>query len=64
MERISDNLDAATVRDFGREWQRFDQSGISQDELARSFAEYFAIFPWASLPPNANGIDFGCGSGR
>jgi SAM-dependent methyltransferase len=28
------------------------------------FGEYFAIFPWASLPAAAEGFDAGCGSGR
>ncbi|HEY5106829.1 MAG TPA: class I SAM-dependent methyltransferase [Caulobacteraceae bacterium] len=60
----SENLDGATVRDFGREWLRFDQSGISPEELAVRFAEYFSIFPWEDLPANAVGLDAGCGSGR
>jgi SAM-dependent methyltransferase len=59
-----DNLDPATVRDFGREWQRFDQRGMSRQELQRMFEEYFAIFPWDSLPRDAAGFDAGCGSGR
>ena len=59
-----ENLDQATVRDFGREWRRFDQSGAAPEELARLFAEYFAIFPWGDLPHNAVGFDAGCGSGR
>ena len=59
-----ENIDRATVRDFGAEWQRFDQSGVSEDEMARMFGEYFAPFPWDRLPPNAQGFDAGCGSGR
>ena len=59
-----DNLDQKTVRDFGREWQRFYQRGVSPEENARSFLEYFAVFPWASLPGGAAGFDAGCGSGR
>ena len=58
------NIDRATVRDFGAEWQRFDQSGVSDDEMARMFGEYFAVFPWEMLPPDAVGFDAGCGSGR
>ena len=58
------NLDDRTVRDFGAEWQRFDQSGVAADEMARMFAEYFAIFPWDALPRDAEGFDAGCGSGR
>jgi SAM-dependent methyltransferase len=60
----SANFDGATVRDFGREWQRFDQQAVSRAELERMFGEYFAVFPWASLPPDAVGFDAGCGSGR
>jgi glycosyltransferase involved in cell wall biosynthesis/SAM-dependent methyltransferase len=58
------NVDRATVRDFGREWQRFDQDSVGEAELSRLFQEYFAIFPWHSLPEHAVGFDAGCGSGR
>jgi SAM-dependent methyltransferase len=58
------NLDAKVVRDFGREWERFDQSGTSEGELEKQFERYFAVFPWKDLPPNARGFDMGCGSGR
>jgi SAM-dependent methyltransferase len=64
MKSNRDNLDRATVDDFGREWQRFDQSGVSTAEVRRRFGEYFALFPWDSLPRNAVGFDAGCGSGR
>jgi ubiquinone/menaquinone biosynthesis C-methylase UbiE len=60
----SDNIDPATVADFGREWQRFDQRNLSQDEMLGLFREYFAVFPWPSLPAGATGFDAGCGSGR
>jgi SAM-dependent methyltransferase len=52
------------VRDFGAEWARFDQSGVPDAEMMRMFGEYFAVFPWEKLPPNATGFDAGCGSGR
>jgi SAM-dependent methyltransferase len=58
------NLDRATVDDFGREWQRFDQSSASSAEVRRMFGEYFAIFPWEDLSGDAVGFDAGCGSGR
>jgi SAM-dependent methyltransferase len=58
------NLDRATVRDFGREWRRFDQDAVAEAELLRLFQEYFSIFPWQSLPEHAAGFDAGCGSGR
>lgn len=59
-----DNIDQATVRDFGAEWQRFDQNKVPDAEMARMFDEYFAVFPWTSLPADAQGFDAGCGSGR
>src|SRR5215813_7513578 len=64
MEGNRHNLDRATVDDFGREWQRFDQGGVSSAEVRRRFGEYFALFPWGTLPRNAVGFDTGCGSAR
>lgn len=64
MTHHSGNIDSATVRDFGREWQRFDQTGISGEEWLGLAQQYFAIFPWTALPKNASGFDAGCGSGR
>src|SRR5581483_9819599 len=34
------------------------------DELDGVFDQYFSLFPWNALPPNAQGFDAGCGSGR
>ena len=61
---MSHNLDPATVGSFGDEWSRFDQSGLPEQERREVFARYFGIFPWASLPADAEGFDMGCGSGR
>lgn len=58
------NLDEQTVASFGDEWDRFDQTAMSDSETAQIFNEYFSVFPWDSLPPNAEGFDMGCGSGR
>lgn len=58
------NVDPRTVDGFGDEWTRFDQSGVSEDELRRTFDQYFALFPWDELPREAIGFDLGCGSGR
>lgn len=58
------NIDQQTVNSFGDEWTRFDQSGMSDDEAEKVFWEYFAVFPWANLPEDAEGFDMGCGSGR
>ncbi len=58
------NIDAKTVAGFGDEWTTFDQSALSQTELMTVFDQYFAIFPWDTLPHAAVGFDLGCGSGR
>ena len=55
------NVDEATVHGFGREWQAFDQTGMSDDEARRTFNDYFSIFDFANL---GEGFDLGCGSGR
>ena len=58
------NVDDATVEGFGREWTSFDQRRLSEAELAALFEQYFAVFPWEALGPDAVGFDLGCGSGR
>lgn len=58
------NLDAATVKSFGDEWARFDQSELALAEAQRIFDEYFAVFPWEKLSKDSTGFDMGCGSGR
>lgn len=58
------NADAGTVAGFGDEWTRYDQSELSEAERAEIFEQYFGIFPWESLPPDAEGFDLGSGSGR
>lgn len=58
------NVDRATVRSFGHQWSRFDQTALSEVELRARFDEYFHIFPWDELPSDARGADVGCGSGR
>lgn len=65
MERqTSPNIDQPTVRSFGSEWVRFDQSALTSDELHALFGTYFDIFPWETLRESAEGFDMGCGSGR
>lgn len=61
---MSRNADDATVAGFGDEWSTFDQSVLDPEELDALFAQYFAVFPWDSLPADATGFDLGCGSGR
>jgi SAM-dependent methyltransferase len=58
------NIHQETVASFGDEWSRFDQNGLSDAESQDIFAEYFAVFPWSDLPPDAEGFDMGCGTGR
>ena len=58
------NIDPKTVDGFGEEWAAFDQTDLPPDEHRRIFADYFSVFPFASLPPAAEGFDLGCGSGR
>jgi ubiquinone/menaquinone biosynthesis C-methylase UbiE len=58
------NIDTETVKSFSDEWSRFDQIGLSAEEAKKIFDEYFAVFPWSSLPANPVGFDMGCGSGR
>lgn len=60
------NLHQRTIEGFGLEWQSFDQSEKALDAVTRQklFENYFRIFPWDTLPAKAEGLDFGCGSGR
>jgi SAM-dependent methyltransferase len=58
------NLLVEVVEGFGDEWERYDQSALSETELRQAFDGYFGIFPWTALPAAAEGFDMGCGSGR
>lgn len=58
------NVDKRTVKGFGEEWSKYDQSGVHEAELSALFDNYFSLFPWGDLPTSAVGFDFGCGSGR
>jgi SAM-dependent methyltransferase len=57
------NLDPAVVRGFGEEWVKFPQN-LKGADLESVFECYFAGFPWEELPPDAEGFDLGCGTGR
>jgi SAM-dependent methyltransferase len=61
---VKKNIDTATVVDFGKEWQLYDQSALSKLELEDLFNKYFSIFPWHLLTKQSIGFDLGCGSGR
>ncbi len=58
------NIDRKTVDGFGEEWDSFDQTTLGEQEWRDAFDRYFGIFPFATLPDNAEGFDLGCGSGR
>lgn len=58
------NLDVATITGFGDEWSRFTQEDLDPHTREKIYKDYFAIFPWQSLPSDAVGADIGCGSGR
>ncbi len=64
MDRYPSNVDPKTVASFGHEWTSHDQSGLSDAEKQEIFEDYFSLFPWSNLPPDAEGFDMGCGSGR
>ena len=58
------NIDPATVRGFGAEWSRFDQSELSDRERREVGRRYFSLLPLESLKPSMKVMDVGCGSGR
>ena len=61
---MAGNVDETTVRGFGTEWERFDQSRLSAEERKRHFERYFAVFPWECIDSSSVGADVGCGTGR
>jgi SAM-dependent methyltransferase len=58
------NIDKKVVKDFGIEWDRFQQSELSKEELEKGWDPYFGIFPMDELDEKSIGFDMGCGSGR
>lgn len=58
------NSDIKTVKGFGDEWRKFDQSELPEPELQFIYSRYFSIFPWDKIGKSAIGFDLGCGSGR
>jgi ubiquinone/menaquinone biosynthesis C-methylase UbiE len=61
---MRENINRSVVDDFGKEWDKFDQSAVPLLEQKNSFIKYFSLFPWDLLPNNSEGFDLGCGSGR
>ncbi len=58
------NIDEATVKGFGEEWQTFSHRDIDLEEFRDQFRRYFAVMDPACLHSGARGFDLGCGSGR
>jgi ubiquinone/menaquinone biosynthesis C-methylase UbiE len=58
------NIDPKTVAGFGEEWAAYDQTTLDEAEHRALFEAYFSVFPFDSLPADAEGFDLGCGSGR
>lgn len=61
---VVSNVDEGTVRGFGDEWTRFDQTELSAAERQQLFEMYFAMFPFSGESEEWEGFDAGCGSGR
>jgi SAM-dependent methyltransferase len=55
------NIDEDVVSGFGDEWQHFDR--VDGADYEKIFEDYFHIFPWDSVSPDAEGFDLGCGAG-
>ena len=56
--------DLDVVKNFGEEWLRFNQAGLSFSEKRAIFDDYFHLFPWGDIHEESTGADIGCGSGR
>ncbi len=58
------NIDKKTVEDFGEEWNKYNQSSIPDEELKKTWNQYFDMFSFEELSNDSEGFDMGCGSGR
>ena len=63
-DRVKSNIDPGVVKTFGQEWSKFHHAERENIDLQTLFQSYFSIFPWHKLPPDAEGFDLGCGTGR
>ena len=52
------------IKDFGNEWNIYDQNKLDKEEQKIIFDQYFSIFPMNILNNSSIGADFGSGSGR
>ena len=58
------DLEREVIRDFGNEWNTYNQHPLDNTELERLFSNYFKIFPFDKINKNSIGFDMGCGAGR
>ena len=58
------NIDKKTVDGFGEEWSKYNQSSIPDEELEKTWNQYFDMFSFEELGNDSEGFDMGCGSGR
>lgn len=58
------NVNPDVIAAFGEEWSKFNHPDLDHPDLQTLFQSYFANFPWHMLPPDAEGFDLGCGTGR
>ena len=58
------NQNENVIKDFGQEWERYNQRSIDKKELLSLYKNYFSIFPFEKIGKNSVGFDMGCGSGR
>ena len=58
------NSEEKVIKDFGKEWEAYNQNKLSDQELHELFNNYFDIFPFHLINKNSIGFDMGCGSGR
>src|SRR6267154_6208377 len=59
-----ENQDVKTVKGFGEEWSKYDQTDLSKTDSQRLFERYFSVFRWDRIDVTSVGFDMGCGSGR
>ena len=58
------NQSENVIKDFGLEWEEYNQIDLDRQELLDLFGKYFSIFPFKKISKKSVGFDMGCGSGR
>ena len=58
------NQNENVIKDFGQEWEEYNQRDLDRQELLDLFEKYFSIFPFEMVSKKSVGFDMGCGSGR